>query len=185
MQAMIARAADRHAPGVRLVQIAYHNRSLSLYAKLGFDVRGSFAAMHGKPLGITMPGYAVRAATTADEAACNALCVRVHGHDRAGEVGEAIAAGDARVVERLGRITGYTTGITYFTHSVAETTDDLEALIGAATDFGTPGFLVPLADAALFRWSLAHGLRVFFVVNMMTIGIYQEPAGAFMPSVGY
>jgi len=33
-------------------------------------------------LGITMPGYAVRAATTADESACNALCVRVHGHDR-------------------------------------------------------------------------------------------------------
>jgi GNAT superfamily N-acetyltransferase len=185
MTAVLDRAVERRAPGVRLVQIAYHNRSLSLYAKLGFDVRGSFAAMHGKPLGITMPGYAVRAATTADESACNALCVRVHGHDRAGEVGEAIAAGDARVVERLGRITGYTTGITYFTHSVAETTDDLEALIGAATDFGTPGFLVPLADAALFRWSLAHGLRVFFVVNMMTIGIYQEPAGAFMPSVGY
>jgi len=109
----------------------------------------------------------------------------VHGHNRAGEVGEAIAVGGARVVERLGRITGYTTGITYFSHSVAETNDDLEALIGAAADFGTPGFLVPLANTALFRWSLAHGLRVFFVVNMMTIGIYQEPAGAFMPSVGY
>ena len=97
----------------------------------------------------------------------------------------AIEAGDARVVERLGRITGYTTGITYFSHSVAETNDDLQALIGAAADFGTPGFLVPLANTSLFRWSLAHDLRVFFVVNMMTIGIYQEPAGAFMPSVGY
>ncbi len=185
MTAVLDRAVERRAPGVRLVQIAYHNRSLSLYAKLGFDVRGSFAAMHGEPLGITMPGYAVRPATATDEAACNALCVRVHGHDRSGELKEAIAAGGARVVERLGRITGYTTGITYFTHSVAETTDDLQALIGAAEDFGTPGFLVPLADSQLFRWSLEHGLRVFFVVNMMTIGIYQEPAGAFMPSVGY
>ena len=185
MTAVLDRAVERRAPGVRLIQIAYHNRSLSLYATLGFDIRGSFAAMYGEPLGITMPGYAVRTATSGDEAACNALCVRVHGHDRAGELREAIADGKANVVERLGRITGYTTGITYFTHSVAETTDDLEALIGAAADFGTPGYLVPLANTQLFRWSLAHNLRVFFVVNMMTLGIYQEPAGAFMPSVGY
>ena len=185
MTAVLARAVERRAPGVRLIQIAYHNRSLSLYATLGFDIRGSFAAMYGEPLGITMPGYAVRTATSGDEAACNALCVRVHGHDRAGELREAVADGRANVVERLGRITGYTTGITYFTHSVAETTDDLEALIGAAADFGTPGYLVPLANTQLFRWSLAHNLRVFFVVNMMTLGIYQEPAGAFMPSVGY
>jgi predicted N-acetyltransferase YhbS len=185
MSAVLDRAVERHAPGVRLIQIAYHNRSLSLYAKLGFDVRGSFAAMHGEPLGITLPGYVVRPATAADESACNRLCLRVHGHDRAGEVHEAIVDGSACVVERLGRITGYTTGITYFTHSVAETTDDLEALIGSAAGFGTPGFLVPLANTQLFRWCLAHGLRVFFVVNMMTIGIYQEPAGAFMPSVGY
>jgi predicted N-acetyltransferase YhbS len=185
MTAVLDRAVERRAPGVRLIQIAYHNRSLSLYAKLGFAIRGSFAAMYGEPLEITMPGYAVRPATSDDEAACNALCIRVHGHDRAGELREAIADGRANVVERLGRITGYTTGITYFTHSVAETTDDLEALIGAATDFGTPGYLVPLANTQLFRWSLAHDLRVFFVVNMMTIGIYQEPAGAFMPSVGY
>jgi predicted N-acetyltransferase YhbS len=185
MTAVLARAVERRAPGVRLIQIAYHNRSLSLYATLGFDIRGSFAAMYGEPLGITMPGYAVRTATSDNEAACNALCVRVHGHDRAGELREAIADGRANVVERLGRITGYTTGITYFNHSVAETTDDLEALIGAAADFGTPGYLVPLANTQLFRWSLAHNLRVFFVVNMMTLGIYQEPAGAFMPSVGY
>ena len=185
MAAMLDRAAQRRAVGVRLLQLSFHNRSLSLYAKLGFDVRESFAAMHGDPLGIAIPGYAVRPATNADEAACNALCIRVHGHDRAGEVRDALADGSATVVERLGRITGYTTGITYFTHSVAETSDDLRALIGAAGQFGTPGFLVPLANTELLRWCLAHGLRVFFVLNMMTIGLYQEPAGAYLPSVGY
>jgi ribosomal protein S18 acetylase RimI-like enzyme len=184
-QAVLDRAAQCHAPGVRLLQIAYHNRSLSLYAKLGFDVRGSFAAMHGQPLGLKLPGYDVRDATGADEAACNALCLRVHGHDRAGELREAIESGSARVVERLGRITGYTAGIQYFAHSVAETNDDLQAMIGAAEDFGTPGFLVPLANAELFRWCLARGLHVFFVANMMTIGIYQEPEGVYMPSIGY
>ena len=185
MAAMLDRATQRRAVGVRLLQLSFHNRSLSLYAKLGFDVRESFAAMHGDPLGIAIPGYAVRPATNADEAACNALCIRVHGHDRAGEVRDALADGSATVVERLGRITGYTTGITYFTHSVAETSDDLRALIGAAGQFGTPGFLVPLANTELLRWCLAHGLRVFFVLNMMTIGLYQEPAGAYLPSVGY
>ncbi len=185
MEAMLERAAERRAPGVRLVQISYHNRSLSLYAKLGFDVRETFAAMYGSPLGLRLPGHDVRAATAADEAACNALCVRVHGHDRAGELGPAIAKGKARVVEHLGRITGYSTGIGYFSHSVAETNDDLEALVGAAGGFGRPGFLVPLSNAELFRWCLAHGLRVFFVMNLMTVGIYQEPRGAYLASVGY
>lgn len=185
MGAMLERAAERHAPGVRLVQISYHNRSLSLYAKLGFDVRETFAAMHGEPLRLTQPGYAVRVATPADEAACNVLCVRVHGHDRAGEVGPAIAKGKAKVVERLGRITGYTTGIGYFNHSVAETNDDLYAMIGTATHLMQPGIVVPLDNPELFRWCLAHGLRVFFVMNLMAIGLYQEPRGAYLASVGY
>ncbi len=185
MEAMLARGAERGAAGVRLLQLAYHNRSLSLYAKLGMDVRGSFAAMYGEPVRLSMPGYDVRPATCDDEAAMNALCRAVHGHTRSGEVRDAVEAGDAMVVERLGRVTGYTTGVTYFTHSVAETTDDLRALIGAAPGYGTPGFLVPLANTDLFRWCLGHGLRVFFVLNMMTVGLYQEPRGACMPSVGY
>ncbi len=185
MEAMFARADEVGAPGVRLMQLAYHNRSLSLYAKLGMEVRGSFAAMYGDPIRLTLPGYDVRPATDEDITACNALCLRVHGHTRAGEVDDAVADGVARVVERLGRITAYTTGVNYFSHSVAETRDDLIALIGAAESYGSPGFLVPLADTELFRWSLAHGLRVFFVLNMMTAGLYQEPRGAYMPSVGY
>jgi predicted N-acetyltransferase YhbS len=185
MGAMLERAAKRNAPGVRLVQISYHNRSLSLYAKLGFDVRETFAAMYGEPLRLTISGYQVRVATAVDEAACNALCVRVHGHDRAGEVGPAISRGKARVVERLGRITGYTTGISYFNHSIAETNDDLQALIGAAGHLDPPGIVVPLSNPELFRWCLAHGLRVFFVMNLMAIGIYQEPRAAFLASVGY
>ena len=48
MIAMLERAKETGTPGVRLVQISYHNRSLSLYAKLGLDVRGTYAAMHGE-----------------------------------------------------------------------------------------------------------------------------------------
>jgi predicted N-acetyltransferase YhbS len=185
METALERARQTGAPGVRLVQISYHNRSLSLYTKLGMDVKESFAAMHGDPIRERMPGYDVRAATFDDEDACNALCLRVHGHARAGEVHEAIESGDARVVERLGRVSGYTTRINYFFHSVAETNDDMKALISDAEEFGTPGYLVPLTNGDLMRWSLAHGLRIFFVVNLMALGIYQQPNGAYLPSVGY
>jgi len=173
------------SPGLRLVQIAYHNRSLSLYTKLGFDARETLAAMHGEPVRQEIPGYVVRPATLADEAACNDLCFRVHGHTRPGEVREAIESGDGRVVEHLGRITGYTTKVNYFFHSVAASNDDMRALICAADEYGTPGFLVPLSNHDLFRWCIANGLRIFFLTTLMSIGVYQEPEGTYLPSVGY
>jgi len=39
MEAVLERAKQRGFAGVRLVQAAFHNRSLSLYTKLGFDSR--------------------------------------------------------------------------------------------------------------------------------------------------
>lgn len=118
MNVVLQRAAARRVPGVRLLQVAYHNRSMSLYAKLGFDVREPFAAMQGDPLALRIPGCDVRVATEADLPACNALCVRVHCHDRSGELRDAVSSGAARVVDRAGRITGYTTGIAFLGHSV-------------------------------------------------------------------
>ncbi len=185
MNAVLARGAERRFAGMRLLQVAYHNRSLSLYAKLGFDVREPFAAMNGKALRLELPGYAVRPGTEADLEACDALCMRVHGHDRAGELRDAVAEGTARVVERQARVTGYATGLAFFGHAVAETNDDLQALIAAAERFDGPGFLVPLRNTELLRWCMAHGLRVFYVMNLMTIGLYQEPRGAFLPSVHF
>jgi predicted N-acetyltransferase YhbS len=185
MTALIERTAEQGAPGLRLLQAAYHNRSLSLYAKLGFDVREGFATMQGGPLALQIAGYDVRPASDADIAACDALCMRVHGHDRNGELRDAIGQGTAAVVERHGRITGYTTGVAFFAHSVAETNDDLMALIGAAHEIFGPGFLVPLRNTELVRRCLGHGLRVVHVMNLMTIGLYQEPRGAYLASVSY
>ena len=39
MDTALDRVRERGRPGVRLVQAAFHNRSLSLYTKLGFDPR--------------------------------------------------------------------------------------------------------------------------------------------------
>lgn len=185
MVTVLQRCAQRKVAGVRLLQAAYHYRSMSLYAKLGFDVREPFAAMQGNPLGLRFSGYDVRTATEADVESCNALCLRVHGHDRGGELRLVVARAGATVVERGGRITGYTTGVGFYGHSVAETNDDLQALIGAADAFAGPGFLVPMRNTELLRWCLAHGLRVFVAVNLMTIGLYSEPRGPFLASTWY
>ena len=131
-----------------------------------------------------MPGYAVRAGTEADLPACNRLCQRVHGFERAGELAEAVARGGAQVVERAGRITGYATALAFFGHSVGETDEDLMALIGAAPAFGGPGLLVPTRNGVLMRWCLARGLRVTQTLTLMSMGLYSEPAGAWLPSGG-
>src|SRR5215510_6087115 len=85
MQAVMDRAAEKNFAGIRLVQAAFHSRSMSLYAKLGFDIREPLAVMQGSAIGKVPSGYSVCAATRSDLEACNALCQRVHGHHRSGE----------------------------------------------------------------------------------------------------
>jgi predicted N-acetyltransferase YhbS len=185
MQHVLERATQRGFPAVRLIQAAYHNRSLSLYARLGFVAREPLSTMQGAPLAVQIPGYTVRPATERDLDACNQLCVRVHGHDRRGELRDALQHGTASVVEHGARITGYTTSIAFFGHAVGETNEALKALIGAAPAFPGPGFLLPTRNAELFRWCLDHGLRVVQPMTLMTTGLYSEPAGAFLPSILY
>src|SRR5215471_1895178 len=183
MQAVLDRSREQKAPSVRLVQAAFHNRSLSLYSKLGFDAREPLSLMQGRAIGTTPQGCTVRAATTGDLDAANRVCERVHGHHRAGELGEAISRGTARVVERHGRVTGYTSELAFFGHTVAESNLDLQPLIAAADGFGGPGILVPTRNAERFRWCLENGLRVVEPMTLMTIGLYNEPAGAYLPSI--
>jgi Acetyltransferase (GNAT) family len=185
MLAVLDRAAERRCPGTRLVQSAYHNRSLCLYTKLGFETREALSKINGQPLNIRFPGYDVRPPVEADTARCNALCERVHGHDRGGELRDAICQGTARVVEHLGEITAYATDVAFFAHAVAETNQGLKALIGAASSFPAGGFLLPTRNGELFRWCLEKGLRLVHQMTLMTTGLYNEPAGAYLPSVLY
>jgi predicted N-acetyltransferase YhbS len=185
MQHILARVSKRRFPGVRLVQTAYNNRSLSLYTKLGFAVREPLSVMQGQPLAIQIPGYIVRPASMDDLDACNQVCLRVHGHDRGGELIDAIRHGTAKVVEHNGRITGYATAVAFFGHAVGETNEELKALIGAASSFLGPGFLLPSRNSELFRWCLEHGLRVVQPMTLMSTGLYNEPVGAFLASVLY
>jgi predicted N-acetyltransferase YhbS len=185
MQAAMDRARSGCAPGARLIQAAFHNRSLSLYTSLGFDVREPLSCLQGHSRERSVPGCEVRPATPADEDACNGLSRRVHGFDRAIELAQAISDGTAQVVERGGRVAGYTTHLAFFGHSTSETNLDMQALLASADSFAGPGILVPSRNSALLRWCLQNGLRVVQPMTLMSAGLYNDPAGAWLPSVAF
>ena len=141
--------------------------------------------MQGARLDLKLPGRTVRSAVEADLDACNRVCRQVHGHERGGELHDAIGQGTATVVERDGRITGYATTVGFFGHAVGASNADLQALIGCAREFAGSGLLVPTRNAELFRWCLAHGLRVVQPMTLMSLGLMNEPAGAYLPSITY
>jgi predicted N-acetyltransferase YhbS len=185
MQSVLDRARERGAPGVRLVQAAFHNRSLSLYASLGFEIREPLSCMQGRTLQRSVTGCAVRPARPEDVDRCGVVARTVHGFDRGKELAEAIQTGEALVVEREGRITGYASALAFYGHATAETNPDLQALIASVDSFGGPGILVPSRNSAVFQWCLANGLRVTQPMTLMSMGLYNEPAGAWLPSVTF
>jgi hypothetical protein len=89
------------------------------------------------------------------------------------------------VVEHDDRISGYSTGLANFGHTAGETNEDLKALIGAASEFAGPrdphaarqqraGRLVPS------QWPTGRTAD-----DLMTIGLYNEPARFYLPSIHY
>jgi GNAT superfamily N-acetyltransferase len=182
MQAAIERANER-CVGIRLVQAAFHNRSLALYTSLGFDAREPLSCLQGRTRERDIAGCAVRAAEIADLDACNTLSHRVHGFDRGADLAQAIEQKTATVVERGGRITGYATALAFFGHATAESNPDLQALIASVESFAGPGILVPSRNSTLLRWCLANGLRIIQPLTLMSIGLYNDPTGAWLPSI--
>jgi predicted N-acetyltransferase YhbS len=182
MLAVLDRAQGRNA-GLRLVQAAFHSRSLALYTSLGFDIREPLSCVQGRTRERVVSGCTVRPAQSSDLDACNALSRQVHGYDRGAELAQAMRQNTARVVERGGRITGYASDLAFFGHATAETNLDMQALITSAESFGGPGILVPSRNSALLRWCLANGLRIVQPMTLMSTGLYNEPAGAWLPSI--
>jgi predicted N-acetyltransferase YhbS len=185
MVAVLDRAGEQGAAGVRLVQAAFHNRSLSLYASLGFTVREPLSCMHGRTRQRELPGCTVRGARQADVDRCNLISWQVHGFDRGRELSDALQQNTAVVVEREGRITGYASSLAFWGHATAETNLDLKALIASAESFAGPGILVPSRNSELFQWCLANGLRVIQPMTLMSQGLYNNPEGAWLPSISF
>jgi predicted N-acetyltransferase YhbS len=183
MTAVLDRAQQKGFASVRLVQAAFHSRSLALYTKLGFEVQEPLATIQGQAIGLETPGYLVRPATFEDLEACNHLCQQIHCFDRDRELSQAIKQGTATVVEHGDRLTGYATSIGFFGHAIGITNEDLKALIRAAKSFEGQGFLLPTRNSQLFCWCLHQGLQIVQPMMLMSLGRYHHPAGAFLPSI--
>ena len=179
MNVALRHATEEGALGIRLVQDGYNVVSLALYAKMGFVVREPLVVMGGPPL----CGETGRPGTDADVDACVALCRNVLDYDRSAEIREAVSKGIARVVEREGQLTGYTTGIGYEGHTVGKSWIDVKDLIAGSATVGRPGFLVPTRSDEMMVWCLSKGFRIVHPTNLMTLGPYTEPNGAFLPTV--
>jgi hypothetical protein len=95
----------------------------------------------------------------------------------------AIERKSALVVERRKRITGYASNLGFRGHAVCETNGDLEALIAKAEEITGAGFIVPTRNSELMRWCLDNGFEFVSPATLMGIGLYNEPKGAFLPSV--
>ena len=189
MEEVIARGAE--ARGLRLFQDSFNMQSLALYASLGFEVRESAVVMSGMPKSRPPSGIQVRPLEGSDVEECERLCLRVHGFERTSELCDALQSPALMpvVAVRDGRITAYATTVSFFpaAYGVAATNDDLCALIAGALAAGEvpASFLVPTRQTGLFRWCLSQGLRPIKPMTYMTLGEYQDPDGAWIPSVLY
>ena len=188
MEAVVERGQG--AAAVRLVQDSFNTASLSLYASLGFDVKEPLALIEGRPAGDLPAGYEVRPIHEGDLEDCAELCRKVHGFERTNELRATPPFLTSFVALRGGRLTGYASAPHFWAlnHAVAETDEDMHALLTGAANLGGENplsFLLPTRQAGLFRWCLERGMRVVKPMTLMAMGEYQEPRGSYLPSVGY
>jgi predicted N-acetyltransferase YhbS len=185
MQHCLDRCEARQVQGVRLLQAAYHNRSLALYTRLGFDVQDVLSTLQGPAINRQIEGHVVRQMAPKDLSACCALYDRAHGHGRRNELDDAIQAGTATLVEQQGSVRGYFSSFGIGGFAVAETNEAIKALLGHASEFSGAGVLVPSGNGELMRWCMENGLKVVEQMTIMTKGFYQRPALPYLPSIFY
>jgi predicted N-acetyltransferase YhbS len=187
MEAVLQRG--RRAAGIRLLQDSFNTRSVALYSSLGFDLREPLLLMTGRPKSSPPADVEVRPLGPEDLENCGALCKRVHGFTRNGELADAVQFFKPAVALREGRVTAYASTVSFWplNHGVADTEADMRALLlGAAALNPEPlAFLLPARQADLFRWCLAEGLRVVKPMTLMTTGEYRRPSGSYFVSVLY
>ena len=179
----------KKSKGVRLVQDAFNTASMSLYTALGFDIVEPLVVMSGAVAGDLPENVEVRPISDEDYAACDELCAKIHGFARGAELRMTAQMMPAFVVVRDGKIAGYAAAphSWQMNHAVAETNEDMCHLLAGAGNLSQMplSFLLPARNGDLFRWCLGKKMKTIKPMSLMAMGAYQEPRGAFLPSVLY
>ena len=185
MEAVLERGKDAH--GIRLVQDSFNTVSLALYASMGFEAKEPLVFMEGKPRSKPFPEVKVRRLKKRDLKDCEELCLRVHGITRTNELKDVLKQSSAFVLLREGQLTAYTSAVAYWGHGVAETDEDMKALLlGVGATRQEPlEFIVPIRQAKFFQWCLSEGFRMVKPMTLMALGHYQAPLGRFFTSATY
>jgi predicted N-acetyltransferase YhbS len=169
---------------VRLVQDAFNMVSMSLYASLGFDTKAPLGLMRlaeGAPT-----DDRIRLLPEDEMGAADDLCLAIYRISRRNELANRAAIGMPPLgIYRGGALRGYLCpGM--IGHGVAETEEDMLALMRQAGRIAGPSSVIcPLTEGSLFRRALADGHRLVKIMNLMTLGPYEEPQGVWIPSVGF
>ena len=181
MDDVIAAARNQGHEMIRLCQDSFNMQSLALYTSMGFDTKEPLAYMELAASGEPDPGF--RPATASDFDAMDELCQSTYNVSRKGEYEVFLALGFPMFVLDRGHVTGYLIS-SALGHGVAETTEDLLTLL-AGYGANAPGAhsFVPIRDGELYRGALAAGHRNIKVMNLMSLGPYEEPQGTYAPSV--
>jgi acetyltransferase (GNAT) family protein len=188
MTASIEIARSHGARSIRGVEDSYNMVSNALYASFDMELKETLALMTGKLSGGAPAGVEVRPLEERDLPACGELCKRVHGVARTNELGGARQMFKSFVAVRDGRVTAYASSVTFWpmNHGVAETDEDMMALLrGASAAVEEPIALLMPRRSKLFRWALNEKLRMLKPMNLIVLGDYQEPRGAWFPNVLY
>lgn len=187
MKALLKRGVG--SLGTRLLTDTFNAASISLYTSFGFEAKETCVVVAGRPKSKPSGRFQIRPLLANDLQKCEDLCKRVHGVERTNELREAIQSLSPLVAVQDGRISAYTTTMLRWhrAHGVAETEEDMEALIlgAAATTADSLSFLLPTRQTRLFQFCLKEGLRVIKPMTLMSLGMYQEPRGCFFPSALY
>ncbi|NJK66692.1 MAG: GNAT family N-acetyltransferase [Microcoleus sp. CSU_2_2] len=186
MQALLDKGQE--AVGIRLVQESFNMASLALYISLGFEVKEPFVLMEGKFRSQPLSGVEVWPMVSEAVDECAALCKKLYGCDRTSDFEYALNFFSPWVACKQGRIVAYTCAVSAFTHSLAETEADIQALllgVAASNSEAQVSFHLPVRYASLFRWCLQEGLRALKPLAVMAVGEYRQPEGCYFPSFVY
>lgn len=179
----------RNAIGMRGVCDPSDMKTLTLYTMVDWAIKEPLVLLTGKPKSLPPTDVEARRLQYEDMDGCTDLCRRVHGFPRTNQLRGTlwIPICLPYVILREGRVTAYASAANYYylNHGVAETEEDMRALLLAAGAEDELSFLLPTRHTSLLRWCLGEGLKAVKPRTLMVSGAYQEPRGFWIPSVIY